>query len=398
SNGSSNGSYTSFLLLGLPGLREAHDLLVLPFLSFYLVIISANVLVIHTVAAQRSLHQPMYLLIALLLAVNICVATTVVPAILFSFSTHFNRISLPRCLLQMFCVYFLVVFDCNILMVMALDRCVVILYPLRYSEIVMGQLLAGLVGAAAARSTCIVDPVVALASRVHTSAFNISYTNFFLVGFPGLREWRPLLLLPLTFLYVMIISANALVIHTVMAQRSLHQPMYMLIALLLAVNICAATAVMPKMLEGFVHYTNPMSLRGCLAQMFFIYFTLLLDYNLLLAMALDRYVAICHPLRYTDLLTSRLLHVLAILALTRSLGVAVPLVVLTSRARFCQTMVIRHFACEYIALLSIACGDLTFNNRLGLAMRLVTVIFDLALLGTSYTRIIYAAFRISSKG
>ncbi|GAB5577445.1 olfactory receptor 52L1-like [Prionailurus iriomotensis] len=228
-----------------------------------------------------------------------------------------------------------------------------------------------------------------------TSAFNISYTNFFLVGFPGLREWQPLLVLPLTFLYVTIISANILVIHTVVAQRSLHQPMYMLIALLLAVNICAATAVMPKMLEGFVHYANPMSLHGCLDQMFFIYFTLL-DYNILLAMALDRYVAICHPLHYTDLITSRLLGVLAILALTRSLEVAVPLVVLTSRGRFCQTMVIRHFACEYIALLSIACGDLTFNNGLGLTMRLVTVTLDLALLGTSYTRIIYAAFWISS--
>lgn len=113
-------------------------------------------------------------------------------------------------------------------------------------------------------------------------------------------------------------------------------------------------------------------------------------------MALDRYVAICHPLRYTDLMTSRLLGLMATVALTRSLGVAAPLVVLTAKARFCRTRVIRHFSCEYIALLSIACGDLTFNNRLGLAMRLVTVTFDLALLGASYTRIVYAAFRISS--
>ncbi|KAI4580981.1 hypothetical protein MJG53_010523 [Ovis ammon polii x Ovis aries] len=158
----------------------------------------------------------------------------------------------------------------------------------------------------------------------NTSTFNISYTNFFLVGFPGLSEWRPFLVLPLTFLYVSIISANALVIHTVAAQRSLHQPI--------------------------------------------------------------------------DLMTSRLLGVLAFFALTRSLGVAVPLVVLTSRAQFCRTAVIRHFTCEYIALLSIACGDLTFNNHLGLAMRLATVSFDLALLGTSYTRIIYAAFQISSGG
>lgn len=107
--------------------------------------------------------------------------------------------------------------------------------------------------------------------------FNFSYTSFLLVGFPGLQEWRPLLVLPLTFLYVSIISANALVIHTVVAQRSLHQPMYVLIALLLAVNICASTTVMPKMLEGFVHYTNPISLCGCQLQMFFIYFKLLLD-------------------------------------------------------------------------------------------------------------------------
>ncbi|XP_005380516.1 PREDICTED: olfactory receptor 52K1-like [Chinchilla lanigera] len=232
----------------------------------------------------------------------------------------------------------------------------------------------------------------------NASIFNISYTTFLLVGFPALQEGRSLLVFPLAFLYATIISANALVIHTVVAQRNLHQPMYVLIALLLAVNICAATAVMPKMLEGFVHYANPISLRACLVQMFFIYFTLLLDYNLLLAMALDRYVAICHPLRYTDLMTSRLLSLLAIFALTRSLGVAVPLVVLTAQAQFCRTAVIRHFTCEYIALLSIACGDLTFNNRLGLAMRLVTVTFDLALLGTSYTRIIYAAFRISSGG
>ncbi|KAB0399154.1 hypothetical protein E2I00_003541 [Balaenoptera physalus] len=166
----------------------------------------------------------------------------------------------------------------------------------------------------------------------NSSTFNISYTNFFLGGFPGLREWRRLLVLPLTFAYVTIVSANALIVHTVAAQQSLHQPMYMLIALLLAVNLCAATAVIPKMLEGFEHYVNPISLHGCLAQMFFIYFTLLLDYNLLLAMALDCLVAICYPQCYSDLMTSHLLGVLAFFALTRSLGVALPLVVLTSRA------------------------------------------------------------------
>jgi olfactory receptor len=161
SNDSSNGSYTSFLLVGFPGLQDSRPLLVLPFLSLYLLILSANGLVIHTVAAQHSLHQLMYLLIALLLAVNICAATTVVPTMLFSFPTHFNRISLTRCLVQMFCIYSFLAFDCKILLVMALNC-----YPLRYPEIVTGQLLAGLVGVTAARSTGIVAPMVVLASRV----------------------------------------------------------------------------------------------------------------------------------------------------------------------------------------------------------------------------------------
>ncbi|XP_053756601.1 LOW QUALITY PROTEIN: olfactory receptor 52K1-like [Panthera pardus] len=166
SNSSSNGSYTSFLWVGFPGLQETRALLVLPFLSLYLVIISANALVTHMVVAQQSLHQPIYLLISLL-AVSICVAATVMPTMLFSFSTHFNRISLPCCLLQMFCIYFSIVFDCNILLVMALDCYIAICYPLCYPEIVMGQLLAGLVGAAAARNTCIVAPLVGLVSQVH---------------------------------------------------------------------------------------------------------------------------------------------------------------------------------------------------------------------------------------
>lgn len=115
-------------------------------------------------------------------------------------------------------------------------------------------------------------------------------------------------------------------------------------------------------------------------------------------MALDRCVAICHPLLYTEMMTSHLLGLIATFALTWSLGLAVSLVVLTATARFFRTSVTQHFTCEYIALLNIACGDLTFNNRLGLAMRLVTMTFDLTLLGTSYTRIIYAAFQISSGG
>ncbi|KAM6158387.1 olfactory receptor 52K1-like [Rhynchocyon petersi] len=227
---------------------------------------------------------------------------------------------------------------------------------------------------------------------------NVSYTSFLLVGFPGLHESRALLVLPFLSLYLVIISANALVIHTVAAQRSLHQPMYALIALLLAVNICAATTVVPAMLFSFSTRFNRISLARCLVQMFCIYFLIVFDCNILLVMALDRYVAICYPLRYPEIITAPLLAGLVGAAAARSTCIVAPVVGLASRVRFCRSDVIQHFACEHMALMKLSCGDISLNKTVGLTVRVFNRVLDMLLLGASYSRIIHAAFRISSGG
>lgn len=225
---------------------------------------------------------------------------------------------------------------------------------------------------------------------------NLSYTSFLLVGFPGLQETRALLVLPFLSLYLMIVSANALVIHTVVAQRSLHQPMYLLIALLLAVNICAATTVVPPMLFSFSTRFNRISLACCLIQMFCIYFLIVFDCNILLVMALDRYVAICNPLRYPEIVTGRLLAGLVGVAVVRSTGIVAPVVGLASRVHFCRSDEIHHFACEHMALMRLSCGDISLNKTVGLTVRIFNRVLDMLLLGVSYSHIIYAALRISS--
>ncbi|XP_019481139.1 PREDICTED: olfactory receptor 52K1-like [Hipposideros armiger] len=225
---------------------------------------------------------------------------------------------------------------------------------------------------------------------------DVSYTSFLLVGFPGLQESRTLLVLPFLSLYLVIISANALVIHTVVAQQSLHQPMYLLIALLLAVNICAATTVVPVMLLSFSTRFNRISLARCLVQMFCIYFLIVFDCNILLVMALDRYVAICYPLRYPKIVTRQLLVGLVGVAAARSTGIVGPVVGLASWVRFCRSDVIHHFACEHMALMKLSCGDISLNKTVGLTIRIFNRVLDMLLLGASYSRIIHAAFRISS--
>ncbi|XP_007939244.1 olfactory receptor 52K1-like [Orycteropus afer afer] len=227
---------------------------------------------------------------------------------------------------------------------------------------------------------------------------NESYTSFLLVGFPGLQESRALLVLPFLSLYLVIISANALVIHTVAAQRSLHQPMYALIAFLLTVNICAATTVVPAMLFSFSTHFNRISLARCLVQMFCIYFLIAFDCNILLVMALDRYVAICYPLHYPEIVTAQLLAGLVGAAAAWSICSVAPVVFLASRVWFCHSDVIHHFACEHMALMKLSCGDISLNRTVGLTIRIFNRVLDMLLLGTSYSRIIHAAFRISSAG
>ncbi|XP_074071214.1 olfactory receptor 52K1-like [Macrotis lagotis] len=226
--------------------------------------------------------------------------------------------------------------------------------------------------------------------------FNISYTNFFLLGFPGLKESRSLLVLPFFFLYMVILSANGLIVYVVTTQRSLHQPMYALISLLLTVNICTATTVVPAMLFSFFTHFNHISLTRCLFQMFFIYFLLVFDCNILLVMALDRYVAICYPLRYPEIITGQVLAGLVAVAATRSAGIVAPVVVLAARVQFCRSNVIQHFTCEHMALMKLSCGDISLNKTVGLVIRVFNRVLDLLLLATSYTRITHAALRISS--
>ncbi|XP_060119829.1 olfactory receptor 52K1-like [Heteronotia binoei] len=225
---------------------------------------------------------------------------------------------------------------------------------------------------------------------------NISYTEFLLLPFPGLQESRYLLSIPFFLLFVIIITANSVLIHTVRVEASLHSPMYLLIALLFAVNICGTSTIFPQMLLSFVLQATHISLTGCLVQMFFLYFSTALDCNILLMMALDRYVAICHPLRYTEILTARLLILLTLASFTCTLFVVGPVVILASRVRFCRSNVIRHFACEHMALMRLSCSDISVNKTVGITLRCSYNIINLSLLLVSYSKIIHTALKISS--
>ncbi|XP_075118587.1 olfactory receptor 52K2-like [Leptodactylus fuscus] len=236
----------------------------------------------------------------------------------------------------------------------------------------------------------------AMADVMNNSTLHYPYQEFILLGFPGFRESRYLLFIAFFLVYLVILVTNSVVIHTVRTESSLHAPMYVLIALLCAVHICGTTAILPKMLPGFLFHQNHISLVGCLLQMFFIYFFIMMDCNLLLMMALDRYIAICKPLHYSTIMTRNNLVLLTIAALVRSVSTLTPVVYLASRVDFCRSNTIRHFACEHMALLGLACGSIAKNKLVGLSIRIFNLVFEISLLSISYSCIIRAAMSISA--
>lgn len=235
-----------------------------------------------------------------------------------------------------------------------------------------------------------------MAGGIQNGSANVSYTEFLLLAFPGLQQSRHLLAIPFLGLYVGVVIGNSMLIYTIRVENSLHSPMYVLIALLFTVNICSTTVILPMMVLSFIFGAIRLSLTACLVQMFLLYFILMVDCNILLLMALDRYVAICHPLRYLDIMTKKLMVILTLAALARSVAVVCPVVILASHVSFCRSDVIGHFVCEHMALMRLSCGDISKNHIVGLLARTVTVVFDLSFLVTSYSRIIHAALQITS--
>ncbi|XP_029457653.1 olfactory receptor 52K1-like [Rhinatrema bivittatum] len=189
---------------------------------------------------------------------------------------------------------------------------------------------------------------------------------------------------------------NSLMIYVIWREESLHSPMYVLMSALCTVHICNLTTIIPRMLLGLIFNLNLISLPACLIQMFIIYCGVTLESSILVVMALDRYVAICKPLRYADIMNKTLLTQLALAALVRGGCIVFPIVFLACQVWFCRSNVIWHFACENMALLLLACSDISKSNIVGILLRTLVVLVDISLILVSYVQILHAAMKISS--
>uniref|UniRef100_F6T259 G-protein coupled receptors family 1 profile domain-containing protein n=1 Tax=Monodelphis domestica TaxID=13616 RepID=F6T259_MONDO len=128
-------------------------------------------------------------------------------------------------------------------------------------------------------------------------------TKFVLVGLSTSWELEILFFVLFTLLYMAIVLGNLLIVLTVMLEPVLHTPMYMMLSNLSVLDICLATYATPKMIIDFLAELKTISFEGCMAQIFFLHVFAGGEMVLLVAMAYDRYVAICKPLHYAAIMS-----------------------------------------------------------------------------------------------
>lgn len=201
------------------------------------------------------------------------------------------------------------------------------------------------------------------------AANNMSYLNprtVILTGIPGLEHVQFWIGFPFFAVCLVALLGNIVLLIIIPAERSLHQPMYIFLAVLAATDIGLCAAIAPKMLAIFWFRAYSMAFDACLAQLFFIHTLQCMESGILLAMAFDRYIAICDPLRHTSVLTPSVLRRMIVVVVTRAVILVGLLPSLIKRLHLFHSVQIAHSYCEHMAVVKLAADDVQVNKICGL--------------------------------
>ncbi|XP_044143366.1 olfactory receptor 51E1-like [Bufo gargarizans] len=221
------------------------------------------------------------------------------------------------------------------------------------------------------------------------NSHNCSDTSYFILsGIPSLEDFNFWMGFPLILMYVIAVIGNTSILYIIKVDQELHEPMYIFLFMLSMIDLLLATTTMPKMLEIFLMDDKEISFDLCLTQMFFIHFLSALESGILVAMAVDRYVAICHPLRYSSILTSEKICTMFAIILVRGALVIIPIPLIIKRLPLWKNNHLTHSYCLHQEVMNLACGDIKVNIIYGLFVILSVMGIDSLFIFFSYMLII----------
>ncbi|XP_069459924.1 olfactory receptor 2D2-like [Ambystoma mexicanum] len=222
-------------------------------------------------------------------------------------------------------------------------------------------------------------------------------SGFTLLGFSDVSPLLQIFLSILCIIIYLITLVGNLVIFVILTvDPTLHTPMYFFLRNLSVVDICLSNATIPKTLWISLSEDRRISSTGCALQMFSFFVFGITDCVLLAVMALDRYVAICIPLRYTTIMSRPTCIQLAGGSWATGILCSLGMTSLTFSLPFCKSHEIRHFFCDVPSLMKLACADTFITEVVTTAISVFVLMMPFILICITYTFIVSKIMRIRS--
>ncbi|XP_002822187.2 olfactory receptor 51S1 [Pongo abelii] len=179
--------------------------------------------------------------------------------------------------------------------------------------------------------------------------------TFLLVGMPGLLGAPSWWTMPLIAVYLLSALGNGTILWIIALEPALHRPMHFFLFSLSVSDIGLVTALMPTLLGLALAGAHTVPASVCLLQMFFVHVFSVMESSVLLAMSIDRALAICRPLHYPALLTNGVISKISLAIAFRCLGLHVPLPFLLAYMPYCRPQVLTHSYCLHPDVAHLAC-------------------------------------------
>ncbi|KAM9720837.1 olfactory receptor 1L6-like [Dama dama] len=221
-------------------------------------------------------------------------------------------------------------------------------------------------------------------------------TEFLLLGLTSDLKQQVWLFASFLAMYLVNVGGNSVIIAAIQGDVHLHTPMYFFLSNLSLVDICFTSVIVPQMLVNMLTQRKAILFAQCLAQMYFFVAFGITDSFLLAAMALDRYVAICHPLHYTTTMNPRRCLQLVTASWLVSHLHSLTHTVLMARLSFCGPNIIHHFFCDVQPLLMLSCSDTSVNELLAFTEGSFVIMSPFIFIIVSYVYITRAVLRVPS--
>nr|XP_008173227.1 olfactory receptor 52R1-like [Chrysemys picta bellii] len=222
-------------------------------------------------------------------------------------------------------------------------------------------------------------------------------STFILMGIPGLEAAHVWISIPFCTMYAIAILGNFTILFIVKMELSLHGSMYYLLCMLAITDLVVSTSMLPKMLAIFWFNSREINFSACLTQLYVFHSFSVIESGIFVAMALDRYVAICDPLRHSTILTNPVVAKIGLAVVLRGGLLALPFPFLVRQWPYCRTNAIPQPYCAHMAVVKLACADTRVSSYYGLFVLFCVMGLDVIFIVVSYIQILRAIFCLPTK-